>query len=303
MRRAGRYASKKGYEAEYFLCSSDPDSLDAVILKKGRTSIAILDGTAPHQKDADIPGAVCEIINLGQFWDAKKLIDRKSEIIKAIRAKSTCFDSAYLSLAAAGKMQESLMLQTDSVFNEEKAKHSISIIFDRYAKRGDGTKITTRIKRAYSVKGEVTLSLPAPEVMLFSVCDIASLGKRYMELVRSEALSRSHELTVSYSPLDLCPDSILLPRYGIGFELSDIPRHSERIKNVNMKRFICADQYSLKRKDIRVCEKHRDALVQAALSCLYDAGRQHFTLEEIYVDAMDFDALEKYQEEFLGEIF
>ncbi len=303
MRRAGMHASEKGYEVEYFLCSSDPDSLDAVIARNEKISIVILDGTAPHQKDADIPGAIAEIVNLGQFWNAKKLTDRKSEIIKSIRAKSACFDSAYLSLAAAGKMQESLMLQTDSVFNEEKAKHSISIIFDRYAKRGDSAKISTRIKRAYSVKGEVKLPLPSPEVMLFSVCDIASLGKRYMELVRSEALSRSHELTVSYSPLDLCPDSILLPRYGIGFELSDIPRHSERIKNVNMKRFICADQYSLKRKDIRVCEKHRDALVQAALSCLYDAGRQHFTLEEIYAGAMDFVSLEKYQKEFLSKIF
>lgn len=303
MRRAGSHASEKGYEVEYFLCSSDPDSLDAVIAKKGRTSIAILDGTAPHQKDADIPGAIGEIINLGQFWDEKKLIDRKNEIIKLIRAKSACFECAYRSLAAAGKMQESLMLQTDSVFNETKAKHSADRIFDKYAKRGDGTKITTRIKCAYSVKGEVKLPLPVPEVMLFSVCDIASLGKRYMELLKNEALSRSHEIIVSYSPLDLCPDCILLPRFGIGFELSNTPRQGERIKNINMQRFIDTDQYSLKRKDIRVCEKYREALVGSALSHLRCAGEYHFTLEEIYAGAMDFIALEKYQKEFLDKIF
>ncbi len=303
MRRAGKYAIEKGYAVEYFLCSSDPDSLDAIIAKKQEISVAILDGTAPHQKDADIPGAIAEIINLGEFWDAKKLIDRKSEIIKAIHAKSACFECAYRSLAAAGKMQESLMLQTSSAFNEKKAKLSADRIFDKYAKRGSGSKITTRIKRAYSVKGEVKLPLPIPEVVLFSVCDIAGCGKRYMELLKREALLRSHEIIVSYSPLDLCPDAILLPRFGIGFELSDIPRHSENIKNINMQRFTYAEQYSLKRKDIRVCEGHRDSLVSTALSHLRDAGRHHFTLEEIYSRAMDFGALEKYQNKFLSEIF
>ena len=41
-----------GYDAEYILCSGDPDSLDAVIIPS--LKLAWADGTAPHALE---PGA------------------------------------------------------------------------------------------------------------------------------------------------------------------------------------------------------------------------------------------------------
>lgn len=46
MRAIGRLAQEQGFQAEYILCSGDPDSLDAVVLPQLRT--ALVDGTAPH---------------------------------------------------------------------------------------------------------------------------------------------------------------------------------------------------------------------------------------------------------------
>ena len=46
MKRVADRLEEAGLEAEYILCSGDPDSLDAVVFP--RAGAAIVDGTAPH---------------------------------------------------------------------------------------------------------------------------------------------------------------------------------------------------------------------------------------------------------------
>ena len=58
-------AADRGYEAVLCPCSSDPDSLDGLIIKDLKT--VIIDGTAPHTVEPVYPGACEEIINLGVF--------------------------------------------------------------------------------------------------------------------------------------------------------------------------------------------------------------------------------------------
>ena len=58
-------------------CSSDPKSLDAVILPEDK--IIILDGTAPHVVEPTLPGVCEQIINTGSFWSRKILLKNKSK--------------------------------------------------------------------------------------------------------------------------------------------------------------------------------------------------------------------------------
>lgn len=87
MKRIGAYFEKQGESVEYFYCSSDCNSLDAVHLVD--SDIAIIDGTAPHITEATIPKVNSEIVNLGEYIgdkvknnarSIKKLIQRKSEL-------------------------------------------------------------------------------------------------------------------------------------------------------------------------------------------------------------------------------
>ncbi|MGN0674171.1 MAG: ATPase, partial [Oscillospiraceae bacterium] len=68
-------------EKEIYFCSSDPDSLDAVIFRERK--VIFVDGTAPHTFDPDYPGAVQQILDLGACWDASSLRKSKEEIISA----------------------------------------------------------------------------------------------------------------------------------------------------------------------------------------------------------------------------
>lgn len=46
MRDIANEADNRSYKVEYYHCSSDPDSLDGIIIRD--ISVGVLDGTAPH---------------------------------------------------------------------------------------------------------------------------------------------------------------------------------------------------------------------------------------------------------------
>ena len=78
MKKVSCLARANGYAVEEFRCASDPESLDAVrIPKKG---IVLLDGTAPHTIDPDIPGIEGEILNLGHFLHREAFARRRGEL-------------------------------------------------------------------------------------------------------------------------------------------------------------------------------------------------------------------------------
>src|SRR5690606_23422800 len=67
------------YFVEWIHCSSDPDSLDAMILPE--LKVGIVDGTNPHVIEPKYPGVVDDYVNLGTAWDRSRLLTQKDEII------------------------------------------------------------------------------------------------------------------------------------------------------------------------------------------------------------------------------
>ena len=64
MRRVHAALCANGEPSTLYFCSGDPDSLDGVAVP--HAGLLILDGTAPHIVDPEIPGARDSIINLGE---------------------------------------------------------------------------------------------------------------------------------------------------------------------------------------------------------------------------------------------
>jgi len=62
MKSAAAWGEDNGYEVDYLHCSSDPSSLDGVIIDG---DIAMVDGTSPHIVDPKNPGCVETIVNMG----------------------------------------------------------------------------------------------------------------------------------------------------------------------------------------------------------------------------------------------
>lgn len=102
MRRVADELEQAGYTAQRVLCSSDPDSLDGVIFPQIRACIA--DGTSPHVIEPRFPGAVEELVNLGDYWDAEQLRVH-AEGIRAAALKNSAYHQRCIGfLSAAGSL-------------------------------------------------------------------------------------------------------------------------------------------------------------------------------------------------------
>ncbi|MEA4846494.1 MAG: ATP-binding protein [Clostridiaceae bacterium] len=106
MRTIGEEFLKLGYDVEQHYCSSDNKSLDGLVIKKA--NVALLDGTAPHVVDPKNPGAVDEILNLGEYWNDSGLVKDKYYIINCNKQIKMRFNSAYRYLKAAKEMQDDM---------------------------------------------------------------------------------------------------------------------------------------------------------------------------------------------------
>ena len=99
MSSIARELTARGCDAELHCCSADSKSLDGIVFPRLR--IACIDGTAPHKVDPKNPGAVDEIINLGEFWDEAKVIARRESILSSNRETARLYRRAFRYLAAA----------------------------------------------------------------------------------------------------------------------------------------------------------------------------------------------------------
>jgi len=108
MREIATFGQRAGWSLESIYCSSDPDSLDGVILKKGDQAIALLDGTAPHVREPHPAGVREHMIDLGQFWSVARLQESREEINELNTEKKAAYGRAYRYLAAYGEVARNL---------------------------------------------------------------------------------------------------------------------------------------------------------------------------------------------------
>ena len=93
MRETATRAEEKGLSVERFYCSSDPTSLDGILIRE--LSIVLLDGTSPHAYEPKFPGVKETIIDLGRFWSREDLMARKEEICELQLRKSKLYERIY----------------------------------------------------------------------------------------------------------------------------------------------------------------------------------------------------------------
>lgn len=106
MRRIGEEMASLGFDVELHCCSSDNTSLDGVVISD--IGVAIIDGTAPHVIDPRWPGAIDEIINMGDYWKEAAMRANRGRIVALSREVSQLFAHAYTCLAQAKLLSDEI---------------------------------------------------------------------------------------------------------------------------------------------------------------------------------------------------
>ena len=286
-------------EVEIFHCSSDPASLDGVLLTRGEKSACILDGTAPHERDAILPGAVDEIVNLGAFFDEGLLRGKKEEILSLQRKKGLAYKEAYFYLGLFGIFEEKIMAETKRRIDKNAVKAWVDTFFPKRKNITDGTSFVPRPIRAFCKDG--TVRLDSYEKMAERTIRIHGdpmEGGVLLSLLNQHLCAHGYGGYYAPSPLVASlTDGLFLKEEKTAVTLSC---EGERC-DVRAEDFF-KNRDSASAEEAATYRAEGDRFLTAARNALSSASLYHFALEKIYTPAMHFDRLMPIREALFGRI-
>ena len=302
MRKCADTAEKNGMSVEYYYCSSDPRSLDGVLLF-GRESVGIIDGTAPHAWEPTNPGAREELVNLGQFWDQRLLRLQKNEIFSLSNKKSAAYKRAYDYLRSCGNLRA----VSDSLLRRFVDREKLQAAADRLVRSLDLPKGTPTVLPslldAVAMTGRFKFdSFEKNADRVVRIDDFYGVGKVFLLSLMRSLSSVCDTVRVAYDPVDArLINGIFLEESRLAFLLSDKDRAEyDDGKAVNSKRFVDTDRLREVRGELRYATRLYEDCLDGALHALSEAKVYHFLLEDIYKNAMDFASLNEFSREFVN---
>ena len=297
MRHLATRAQEHGEQIEYFLCSSDPTSLDGVYLRK--RNIAVIDGTAPHLSDPIYPGVVEEVFSTSDFWNTSTLVKSKALIMENMKEKKKQYRRAYYFLNAIGQILQDVHKIGAGALNKMKMIESIKRIEKRYfMNMRPGIE---EVKLIAGINKNGYTKLPTFENMcrtVFVIEDVLTTAYCFLDEIYRMATKKGISVIKSYSPLmKERINAICLPDISLCFVIGvrDYDREiaGKTYHYVNMKRFVDKAEISAARQKARFASKCCDMLFDGAVTSFCEAAQCHEKLEGIYKNAMDFATLTK----------
>lgn len=304
MKKIASSANEKGYETVFCPCSSDPDSLDAVVIPK--IKVTIMDGTAPHTVDPKYPAAVDTILNFGNYWDEKKISENRQNIITLTNENKALHKTAALYLSAAGEIIKDNYITVESSLNFDKIKKYSKKLRNKCIKgRGNSAGEKIRFLTGISPKGVISF-----EDTILSYCsnpviikdNFGCVSNHIMSEIRAFALENKYMIVTFKNPfLPKYIDHIVIPELNLAFvreyEFFNINCDMRRI---HAERFINREKLKVKR--LKYNAKTSKLLLNSAIDTLKKAKSVHDDLEDYYSKAMDFDALFDFATDFTNKI-
>ena len=305
-------AERRGWQAELYDCSSDPNSLDAVFLwhTDGR-SLILLDGTAPHSMQLRRPGTREHLIDLGAFWSKQLLQEQQERIDALMEQKRRAYSVAYRYLHAAGDcMENQLELLQPAVHIDALRSLAARLVSGALTGRAAAESGMVRAVCIDAVSMRGRCHLDTFEAQAERICVLERFYGLELLLMRAlyeQGLRRGARMTVSYHPVFTeRPDALFFEDSRVAMVIGDRARtlpQSCYHRTVKLRRLTDASILREQREALREAQRQRDALLRLGESALASAAAPHFALEELYGRAMDFAAKEAFTEQLCHTLF
>lgn len=313
MKKVGKSMLENGYDIEYHCCSSDNGSIDGIVIPK--LKIALLDGTAPHIVDPKNPGAVDEIINLGDYWNPD-IMKQSREEIKACNTKvSSYFQRAYFALKEAKIALDEWKYYTSTYQNwshiNQMTLRVEREIFKITPKDAGNERHLFAWAHTPQGKTEYIDTLLKDTEILYTLIGQPGTGKStFLSKIAERAKMFGLEVEYYHNTLDPQQlDLIILPDLRIALVSNSEPYiYSPNFKGViNILDFDQSLNMDLLAKDCGVeitnCQIRVNQHLARALGHSKNAKATHDLLETYYVPAMNFLGIDEKLKSVLEKIF
>lgn len=300
---------------EQIPCSSDPDSLDAVIFPEWKVSIA--DATAPHALEPKYPGLSESILSFGDFLDPLKIKPYGETIRLISQTTSKNYSQAINCLAAAKSfLNDSHRIALSSLNPQKLNAYAKHFSYKNFPKKSGRGKEKVRFLSAINAEGIVSLASTVRSLcqdICFISDDWGAASSLFLSALRSHALENGQDVITCYCPLSPHTkiDHLILPELGLAFltenrfhDLSGLIDQPTLIsqRHIHAKRFLDLDSLRRHKKRLSFNQKAAAQMIAQAVYLLSENKELHDQLEQIYLSAMDFSMMDDVLESVVAQM-
>lgn len=303
---AGEFESAQ--DVTMFYCSSDPDSLDAIVLNSSK--VIIVDGTPPHVFEPLFPGVCQKIINLGECWDESLLQEKKEEIIDAIRQNKSLMKKAAENSNILGDVCTRRIKKAEEFINMAKISTFANDFCNEYFYKTCKSKgnlyirqLSVMTRYGYSTRLE---TLKNYENIYVIKDNWFVAADTLIKLIAEVALEKGLDVRLSNCLLfgTTVREHLLID--GLNLALISL-NPLTKITDSEKKQIECGDFYdgdSMKEYDGLWLDNERqiNELSDRSAKLLTDAKAAHDEIEKYYIHAMDFAALDQISDKFIADL-
>ena len=312
MKKVGKHFLDKGFDIDLIHCSSDPDSLDGVVIPALGT--AIVDGTAPHVIEPKAVGAIEEYVNIGSAINTDLVQKSAEDILKLQSEITSCYKEAYDAFAKA------------LTIHDEWEKYYIgNLDFDKANQLADETieRLTGDVKKEKNAKvvhrffGGCTYKGPVDYIENIT----SSINKRYfikgrpgsgkstvLKKLVKQAAENGLDTEVYHCGLDSNSlDMVVLPELDLCIFDSTAPhqyfpsRKSDEIIDFYDQLITSGTDEKYEDELKGITAKYKET-IDHAVSSLQRAKSLHDDLESIYIPAVNYKLIDRMYQELVNKI-
>ena len=307
MKKIGEAYQDCDYPVEYLHCSSDPHSLDGVIIPD--LSAAVVDGTSPHVVEPVLPGAIEDYVNLGLALERSKLAPHKAEMLACKQAIKAQYQAVYERLAEAGTILTPLSANQppeEDLLTSELTTEIIDKIL--------GPQVHMQTARA---RHRFYAALDPEGTSYVGLSLIHDCGQRYgisgpsasrlLDQLQQAAVWHGYDADVYHNnlqPGDI--DFIYLPALDACVYNARIPVLAAQGRSGDTL-YDFTQPLPDKRTEEQIAQLQAqqtqyDQAIQAASAALAQARQHHDALEKRYYPAVDFTVVEQLHDAILAQL-
>jgi hypothetical protein len=310
MKEIGSRMQDEGIDTEYMHCSSDPDSLDGVLFPK--LHVALIDGTAPHVTDPQNPGAVDEIINLGECWNLVGIKAHRQQIIDINAEVKRQFRRAYGYISAAKNIMDDITetfgLTAGKAVDSVQARmiSEKELLKEAAGRPGKERKMFASAITPSGIVNYIDTLYGGEYKTYLMMSNMGAGVSGILTRIALEARERGFDTEQYYCPME--PEKrmehLIIPGLKLAF-LSENKYLSFDCRPdviVDMTQYADPAFIGANEDALEFDAKEFDALMGEAVSTLRYAKEAHDEMEKYYIPNMDFSSEKKKREEILGRI-